>query len=91
VSDVTDDIYLIFSFEHGAWWGPGECGYVRQLSKAGRYTRDRAVAICIKAIPGTSTRMGALPELPVRLADLDTMTVAYFDEYLHRDGKEPWQ
>jgi hypothetical protein len=41
--------YLIWSNEHEAWWGPGECGYVTVISKAGRYSREGAEAICRRA------------------------------------------
>jgi hypothetical protein len=65
-----DDAYLVWSNEHGAWWRPGEAGYTRNLAEAGRYSRDRALAICRSAIP-TALHIGAVAELPVRLADVD--------------------
>jgi hypothetical protein len=58
--------YLVFSVEHGAWWGPLRSGYVRSLGDAGRYSLAEALDICTHAIPGTSRLLGALPELPVR-------------------------
>lgn len=78
--------YLIWSHEHGAWWGPGGNGYVRRLSKAGRYSQAEALRICIRGIPGT---VGALPELPVRLVDVEQMRDVYQTEYPGRD--EGWQ
>lgn len=57
--------FLIWSNEHGAWWGPDRCGYVRSLGKAGRYSESEALGICANAIPGTSRILGLLPELPV--------------------------
>ena len=39
--------YVIWSFEHDAWWRPGSWGYTRELAEAGRFTRaaaDRIVA-----------------------------------------------
>jgi hypothetical protein len=41
--------YLIWSNEHEAWWGPGECGYVTVISKAGRYPLERAGQIVKQA------------------------------------------
>lgn len=38
-------LWVIWSEEHEAWWGPGERGYVRSLFEAGRYTEERARAI----------------------------------------------
>lgn len=65
-------MYLIWSNEHRAWWGPGECGYVPQLSKAGRYTRERAIDICRNALgtAGHLGQLGQLAEIPVRLEDV---------------------
>ena len=85
MSDITD-VYLIWSAEHQAWWSSGGCGYVRHLSKAGRYTRADAIAISTHAIPGTAEMMGAIPEIPVRLEDIEVM------QSLHRSafpGREP--
>lgn len=78
---MSEDIYLIWSHEHGAWWGPGGCGYTKSLTEAGRYDQKSALAICIKAVPGTSQRMGALPELPVRLEDAEAIRDAFFAQY----------
>jgi len=86
---MTDDTYLVWSHEHQAWWGPGRCGYVRSLAQAGRYSHAEALTICAQAIPGTSSRMGALPDLPVRLSDLEAMVEAYDLEF--HDRPEPWR
>ena len=59
------EMYLIWSHEHGAWWGPDRCGYVVNIGRAGRYIESEALDICVRSIPGTSRRLGALPELPV--------------------------
>ena len=58
-------MYLIWSHEHSAWWGPGREGYVQSISAAGRYSEIEALSICVNAIPGTSRQLSALPELPV--------------------------
>ena len=34
--------YVIWSFEHEAWWGPNRCGYTDHLNEAGRYTAEEA-------------------------------------------------
>lgn len=46
------ELYLVWSNEHRAWWAPGECGYTIELDRAGRYTRERAIAICRRAMGG---------------------------------------
>lgn len=40
---------LIWSVEHGQWWGPNECGYVNDPAQAGRYEVASAAEICAKA------------------------------------------
>jgi hypothetical protein len=41
--------YLIWSEEHGGWWGAGDWGYTRSLRQAGRYSKERADEIVSKA------------------------------------------
>lgn len=80
------EYYLIWSVEHGAWWGPSCVGYVPGIAQAGRFPRDVALMLCLKAIPGTAARMGALPELPVPLRDVLAFTSAYLAEFPNRGG-----
>jgi hypothetical protein len=37
--------FVVWSFEHDAWWGPGRIGYTRDLAAAGRYSEAEARAI----------------------------------------------
>jgi len=41
--------WVIWSYEHDAWWAPSECGYTRELIVAGVYTEARAKEIEAKA------------------------------------------
>jgi len=41
--------YVIWSFEHDAWWGPGLWGYTHELALAGDYTQADAEAIVHRA------------------------------------------
>ena len=34
--------FVIWSIEHNAWWAPNHRGYVRDVLRAGRYTRPEA-------------------------------------------------
>jgi hypothetical protein len=88
MADNSDGDYLIWSHEHSAWWGPGGRGYVRRISHAGRYSHSQALTICTAAIPGTSAKLGALPEVPVRLADLELMIAGYKGRFGER--AEAW-
>jgi hypothetical protein len=80
--------YLIWSNEHGAWWGPNTVGYVRRIEHAGRYSHEQALHICTNAMPG---RRGDEPlaEIPVRLADLDFMLQRHAGTYPGHDPEPP--
>lgn len=41
--------YLIYSYEHKAWWKPGERGYSEDIGGAGVYSFEKAVEICKSA------------------------------------------
>lgn len=43
---------LIWSNEHGRWWGPNGVGYTDVIEAAGRYTLTAAAAIVDKATVG---------------------------------------
>lgn len=42
-------VWLVWSNEHGAWWGPNHVGYTRVIDTAGRYDQAEAEAICGEA------------------------------------------
>jgi hypothetical protein len=39
------ELYLVWSNQHSAWWRPNSCGYTKQISDAGLYSRDEAIEI----------------------------------------------
>ena len=41
--------WIVWSEEHGAFWGPGRSGYVTSLVRAGRYTEAEARLIEVNA------------------------------------------
>jgi hypothetical protein len=41
-------LYLIWSHEHNAWWGPEERGYTNFIRAAGRYLKQDAMRICAR-------------------------------------------
>ena len=49
MTDASERIWLIWSNEHRAWWGPGSMGCVGIIEKAGRYSFKDASAICDEA------------------------------------------
>lgn len=62
---MMPDAYVIWSFEHKAWWGPDRRGYTLRLSEAGRYDKLAAEDIVADA------NIGALNEqmVPVAVAE----------------------
>lgn len=84
------DLYLIWSHEHQQWWGPNASGYTRRLSLAGRYSKRQALEICYLAMPGAEG-LGALPELPVRLDDLESMRATYAAAFPAVDRPKRWE
>lgn len=40
---MTEKPYLIWSQEHGAWWGRDAMGYTRSILNAGRYSHAEAI------------------------------------------------
>jgi hypothetical protein len=45
----TASFWVIWSEEHGMWWAPGGYGYTRSLRTAGRYSKEEANLICLRA------------------------------------------
>lgn len=46
---MNNEMYYIWSIEHGAWWKPQEHGYTKIKSEAGLYYREEAIRICESA------------------------------------------
>jgi hypothetical protein len=44
-------MYLIWSYEHNAWWKPNQRGYTKNIAEAGRYTLAEAGEIVVPHIP----------------------------------------
>jgi len=49
----SEQPWVIWSFEHNAWWGPDRCGYVSDLADAGRYSHAE-----VDEIVGAANRFG---------------------------------
>lgn len=43
---LTAPLWLVWSNEHTAWWGPNNAGYYTDIGSAGRYTLEDAIANC---------------------------------------------
>jgi hypothetical protein len=72
-AERDNEVYLIWSHEHSAWWRPKRCGYTTHLKSAGRYPKDEALRICVSAHDGWSEGKPP-PEIPVR--EQDALTVS---------------
>lgn len=69
MAEVSDDNYLIWSHEHGAWWRPKSRGYTRLATEAGIYGQGEALQICAMSRDGWGEN--SVPsEIPVRQVDV---------------------
>jgi len=75
-NNPDDDRWLIWSYEHDAWWGPGGWGYTSVLAKAGHYERAEADRIVAKA------NIVKVNEVAVALAKASTFPPAMDDDTL---------
>ena len=41
-----EEVWVIWSNEHNAYWKPNEIGYTTDIDEAGRYTHDEATKHC---------------------------------------------
>ena len=48
---MTDMMFVIWSWEHNAWWASNRQGYTEQLDRAGRYSFDEAAEVVVGHIP----------------------------------------
>lgn len=56
---MSEQRYLVWSNQHGAWWRAHRRGYTMLIEEAGRYTRERAAEIVRQStLGGTLTRQG---------------------------------
>lgn len=44
--EPVSDLWLIWSFDHKAWWRPDRAGYTGVHESAGRYSLEEAEEIC---------------------------------------------
>jgi hypothetical protein len=44
--------WLVWSYKHGAWWGPDHSGYTMSISNAGVYTEEEAFEIQEQSMKG---------------------------------------
>ena len=42
-------MFLIWSFEHRAWWRPNSSGYTQSIDEAGAYMLEDALQLCTGA------------------------------------------
>jgi hypothetical protein len=77
-----NDLFLIWSMEHGAWWRPGRVGYTEKLADAGQYSRAEACEIVARA----NYPPGVCHECMIPLSAL----VAQWSITCPRCGRESW-
>jgi len=48
--------YFVWSDEHTGWWKPNEAGYTKDITKAGIFTREKAMSIVENSMAGRSRK-----------------------------------
>ena len=79
-------LYLVWSHEHGAWWGPQNRGYFTRIQDAGRYTREDALSICALARDGWDGDRRP-SEVPVREEDLAECLAIFEGKFPERNQR----
>lgn len=74
ITVMPDTRYVIWSFEHNAWWRPGRMGYTQWLVEAGQYSEAEAQEICVQA--NQYLPAGQLQETAVLLSDAQAAEAA---------------
>lgn len=97
----TPDLWVIWSHEHRAWWGPKQRGYTEDLREAGRYTKAEAAEITLGTLPygievpvparsaevsGTSRLWGHVDGIK----DLDTAGARIVELVSREPSSAPW-
>lgn len=60
--------WLIWSNEHGAWWGPQRSGYTTEVNHAGRYTFEEADEIARARLYRSGASANRLTGTPAEVA-----------------------
>lgn len=60
--ESLDNIWLVWSNEHMAWWRPSSAGYTSDIEQAGHYRLEEAIRCSNSRSPGRHPS-----EIPVRL------------------------
>ena len=63
---LREALWLVWSYEHDAWWRPNACGYTPHLYEAGLYSEEKALEIEREA--NRYTKPGKLNERAIPLA-----------------------
>ena len=59
--NMKSENWLIWSYEHDAWWKPNSMGYTRKYLEAGRYSEKEAERICKQADIGRRLLSSVMP------------------------------
>lgn len=65
----AEEMYLVWSNEHRAWWRPNSQGYAKSIEDAGVYTREEAMDIARTSRNGWTVDHTP-DEIPVAVADI---------------------
>lgn len=87
---MTDErrIWMIYSREHNAWWGPNHCGYFTDIASAGLYTQREADKVCADACRGrTGESDEGPPEFKMIAPDCAPLLLSLARAAIEKEGK----
>lgn len=78
--------FIIWSMDHGAWWGPACRGYVEKREDAGIYTLEKALAIVLAANDRLEDRPSEamIPYVEPKRAEREALETEESDDYDER-------
>lgn len=82
----NQDLVLIYSIEHGAYWKADSCGYITNRDFAGKYTRAEAKYICEMANKGVPVGC----ELNEVIEEIDLNPKNYTSDYVSKSELRAW-
>ena len=81
---MSEQNYLVWSNEHGAWWCSHAHGYTLNFEEAGRFTRSEAISYSKARDQRPGER---LPELPVLEDDVKAVLTQRAFSSAQRQGE----
>lgn len=73
---AAEEMYLVWSNQHRAWWRANSHGYTDNVKSAGRYSRAEAISISFQGRDGWDSPKGVPDELAIAECDVPVFTAS---------------